>query len=154
MEGQPFPRHCRAHHRPQWRTACVHIHKRQRRNGDDVMNHFLRRVGYNGRLFFCFQKIEKFIKKWYNKRIKCLRRHPVGIRTFFHKIKMGFVRAGESSIPYVNEAKRYGNYGEDEFTYMLRRELPSCKIKRNIIISKFNIFITIFFKLYKLRKWY
>lgn len=59
----------------------------------------------------------------------------MGIRAFFHKIKMGFVRAGESSIPYVNEAKRYGNYGEDEFTYMLRRELPSCKIKRNIVIS-------------------
>lgn len=48
---------------------------------------------------------------------------------------MGFVRAGESSIPYVNEAKRYGNYGEDEFTYRLRRELPSCKIKRNVVIS-------------------
>ena len=59
----------------------------------------------------------------------------MGIRAFFHKIKMGFVRAGESSIPYVSEAKRYGNYGEDEFTYMLRRELPSCKIKRNVVIS-------------------
>ena len=59
----------------------------------------------------------------------------MGIRSFFHKIKMGFVRAGESSIPYVNEAKRYGNYGEDEFTYRLRRELPSCKIKRNVVIS-------------------
>lgn len=59
----------------------------------------------------------------------------MGIRAFFHKIKMGFVRAGESSIPYVNEAKRYGNYGEDEFTYMLRRELPSCKIKRNVVTS-------------------
>ena len=30
------------------------------------MNSFFRRVGYNGRLFFCFQTIEKFIKKWYN----------------------------------------------------------------------------------------
>ena len=59
----------------------------------------------------------------------------MGIRAFFHKIKMGFVRVGESSIPYVNEAKRYGNYGEDEFTYMLRRKLPSCKIKRNVVIS-------------------
>lgn len=59
----------------------------------------------------------------------------MGIRAFFHKIKMGFVRAGESSIPYVDEAKRYGNYGEDKFTYMLHRELPSCKIKRNVIIS-------------------
>lgn len=59
----------------------------------------------------------------------------MGIRAFFHKIKMGFVRAGESSIPYVSEAKRYGNYGEDEFTYMLHRELPACKIKRNVVIS-------------------
>ena len=59
----------------------------------------------------------------------------MGIRAFFHKIKMGFVRAGESSIPYVDEAKRYGNYGEDEFTYRLRRELPSCKIKRNVVVS-------------------
>ena len=59
----------------------------------------------------------------------------MGIRAFFHKIKMGFVRAGVSSIPYVNEAKRYGNYGEDEFTYRLRRELPLCKIKRNVVIS-------------------
>lgn len=59
----------------------------------------------------------------------------MGIRAFFHKIKIGFVRAWESSIPYVNEAKRYGNYGEDEFTYRLRRELPLCKIKRNVIIS-------------------
>lgn len=59
----------------------------------------------------------------------------MGIRAFFYKIKMGFVRAGETSIPYVNEAKRYGNYGEDEVTYMLRRELPSCKIKRNVVIT-------------------
>ena len=59
----------------------------------------------------------------------------MGIRAFFHKIKMGFVRAGESSIPYVNEVKRYGNSGEDEFTYRLCRELTSCKIKRNVVIS-------------------
>lgn len=58
----------------------------------------------------------------------------MGIRAFFHKIKMGFVRAGESSIPYVNEVKRYGNSGENEFTYRLCRELPSCKIKRNVAI--------------------
>ena len=59
----------------------------------------------------------------------------MGIRAFFHKIKMFFIRAWEPSIPYVDEAKRYGNYGEDKFTYMLRSELPSCKIKRNVVIS-------------------
>ena len=59
----------------------------------------------------------------------------MGIRSFFHKIKMGFVRCSEPSIPYVAEAKKYGNHGEDNFTYILRRELPSCKIKRNIIVT-------------------
>lgn len=59
----------------------------------------------------------------------------MGIRTFFHKIKMGFVRYSEPSIPYVPEAKKYGNYGEDKFPHLLQHELPSCKIKRNIIIT-------------------
>lgn len=59
----------------------------------------------------------------------------MGIRAFLHKIKMGLVRIGESSIPRVNEAKRYGNNGEDEFTYMLLRELPLCKIKRNVVVT-------------------
>ena len=59
----------------------------------------------------------------------------MGIRKFFHKIKMFFVRAREYSLPDVDEAKCYGNDGEDAFTYMLRRELPSCRIKRNVIIS-------------------
>lgn len=59
----------------------------------------------------------------------------MGIWAFFHKVKMGFVRKSESSIPYEGEAKRYGNYGEDEFIYMLCRELPACRIKRNVMIS-------------------
>ena len=59
----------------------------------------------------------------------------MGIRAFFHKIKIGFIRAMEPSIPYVSEKKHYGNYGEDEFACILRRELPSCKIKRNVMVS-------------------
>lgn len=59
----------------------------------------------------------------------------MGILEFFHKIKMGFVRAFEPSIPHIDEVKRYGNYGEDEFAYQLHKKLPSCKIKRNVIIS-------------------
>ena len=58
----------------------------------------------------------------------------MGIRAFFHKIKICFVRMGESSIPYVSEAKRYGNNGEDTFVHMLRSELPACQIKRNVIV--------------------
>lgn len=59
----------------------------------------------------------------------------MGIRAFFHKIRMGFVRKRESSIPYVTGAKRYGDFGEDSFTYMLCRELPACQIKRNVVVS-------------------
>ena len=58
----------------------------------------------------------------------------MGIRKFFHKIKMFFVRAREYSLPDVDETKCYGNDGEDEFVDMLSRELPFCRIKRNIII--------------------
>lgn len=57
------------------------------------------------------------------------------IRSFFHKIKMGFVRMNETSLPYVSSTKRYGNYGEDEFVSSLRYYLPDCKIKRNVIIN-------------------
>lgn len=57
------------------------------------------------------------------------------IRTFFHRIKMRFTRAREvSNVPYIDAKKHYGNSGENRFTYTLYRELPSCKIKRNVII--------------------
>ena len=53
-EEHPIPRHCGAHHRSQRRTACVYLHKRQRGDGDDVMNACKLRAGYKGRLFFCY----------------------------------------------------------------------------------------------------
>ncbi len=59
----------------------------------------------------------------------------MGLRSFFHKIKMGFTRMGESSIPYTSEAKKYGNWGENEFAYAIQSRLPNCKIKKNIIIQ-------------------
>jgi len=45
------------------------------------------------------------------------------------------MRSKGPSIPYVNEVKRYGDDGEDRFIDMLCRDLPSCKIKRNIVIE-------------------
>ena len=42
---------------------------------------------------------------------------------------------GESSIPYTSAAKRYGDWGEDEFVYAVQSRLPDCKIKKNIIIQ-------------------
>ena len=59
----------------------------------------------------------------------------MGLRSFFHKIKVGFTRMGESSIPYTSEAKRYGDWGEDEFVLAIQSRLPNCKIKKNIIIQ-------------------
>lgn len=59
----------------------------------------------------------------------------MGIRAFFHKIKIGFVRRREDSIPGINSVKRYGNDGENKFINIILSELPSCKIKKNVVIS-------------------
>lgn len=59
----------------------------------------------------------------------------MGIGEFFHKIGVGFTRLGENSIPHTTQAKRYGNWGEDEFVYHIRTHLPNCQIKRNIVIQ-------------------
>ena len=58
----------------------------------------------------------------------------MGIISFFHKIRIGFTRMGEASVPYVNSAKRYGDRGEEEFIANLQNYLPECKIKQNVII--------------------
>lgn len=42
---------------------------------------------------------------------------------------------GEPSLPYTTQAKKYGDWGEDEFVYVIQSRLPDCKIKKNIIIQ-------------------
>lgn len=59
----------------------------------------------------------------------------MGLRSFFHKIKIGFTRKGEPSIPYTSEAKKYGDRGENEFVDAVRSRLPDCRIKKNIMIQ-------------------
>ena len=59
----------------------------------------------------------------------------MGLRSFFHKIKIGFTRMSEPSIPYTTDAKKYGDWGENELVYAIRSRLPDCKIKKNIIIQ-------------------
>lgn len=59
----------------------------------------------------------------------------MGILEFFHKITMYFVRDSEDFIPDMNEAQRYGNDGEDALIRILCREMPCCKIKRNVFVS-------------------
>ena len=52
----------------------------------------------------------------------------------FRKIILGFVRKSNPSIPYISDAKRYGNSKEQAFAYFLPKELPNCKIKQNVLI--------------------
>ena len=59
----------------------------------------------------------------------------MGLKTFFHKIKMTFVRLGETPIPNVSPEKRYGNNGEYSFIHKMREALPAAKIKQNVIIN-------------------
>ena len=64
----------------------------------------------------------------------------MGIRSFFYKIKIGFTRMSEPSIPYTTQAKKYGDWGEDKFVYAIQSRLPDCKIKKNIIMRHSNTF--------------
>ena len=41
---------------------------------------------------------------------------------------------GAPLIPHTTQAKKYGEWGEDEFVYAIHSLLPDCKIKWNIII--------------------
>ena len=59
----------------------------------------------------------------------------MSIKSFIHKIKMGFIRKRENSLPYVSPAKKYGNIGEFKFVNLLRHALPMCKIKQNVLID-------------------
>ena len=67
----------------------------------------------------------------------------MGIISFFHKIRIGFTRMGEASVPYVNSAKRYGDRGEEEFIANLQSYLPECKIKQNVLIMTNEGILTI-----------
>lgn len=59
----------------------------------------------------------------------------MGISDFFHKIRIGFVRKSENALSYVPEEKRYGNSGETQVVCALQSLLPSCKIKKNVLIQ-------------------
>ena len=59
----------------------------------------------------------------------------MGILSFFHKIKIGFVRMTGNTLPYVHQEKRYGNAGEDYFVSEIQTRLPDCRIKRNVIVT-------------------
>ena len=55
----------------------------------------------------------------------------MGIGSFFHKLKIFFLRLISPPIPYVSEMKLYGNQGEDKFASLLKLKLQNCKITQN-----------------------
>lgn len=59
----------------------------------------------------------------------------MGIKSFFHKIKIGLTRFGGTSIPDISSTKIYGDNGEEFFIDKLERALPLAEIKRNIVIN-------------------
>lgn len=59
----------------------------------------------------------------------------MSVLSFFHKVKMYFIRCNEASIPYSTSAENYGARGEEELGYLLSSYLPDCRIKRNVIIE-------------------
>lgn len=59
----------------------------------------------------------------------------MGVLRIFHKIKIFFQRLKGTRIPAASPTKRYGDYGEDQLVSELTSALPSCRVKRNIIIS-------------------
>ena len=59
----------------------------------------------------------------------------MGVVRIFHKIKIFFQRLKGTRIPVASPTKRYGDYGEDQLVSELTSALPSCRVKRNIIIS-------------------
>ena len=59
----------------------------------------------------------------------------MGLRSFFHKIKIGFARMNEHSIPYTSAAKKYGDGGEESLVLALQSRLQDSKIKKNIIVQ-------------------
>ena len=110
MEGQPFPLHRRTHHRSQRRTACVHLYKRQQRDGDDVRNSFLQRVGCNGLLFFAMKRLKNFESILSLQEIFILRKYaPFKASTFrgaYHTV-LGFLQFNVCYYRgYANTKKR------------------------------------------------
>ncbi len=57
------------------------------------------------------------------------------LRNLLCKIKIGFKRIFQPSLPVTTEAKHYGNTGENDVARLLKRYLPTCKIKQNVMIQ-------------------
>lgn len=59
----------------------------------------------------------------------------MGLFSLINKIRIGFIRSKENSIPCESSIKKYGNFGEDKFVRDIQQVLPDCQIKRNVLVS-------------------
>lgn len=59
----------------------------------------------------------------------------MGIKNFFHKIRVIFDRSREQPIPWTSPEKKYGNRGETKFSNEIEALLPDCRIKKNVLIQ-------------------
>ena len=75
----------------------------------------------------------------------------MGLFSLINKIRIGFIRSKENSIPCESSIKKYGNFGEDKFVRDIQQVLPDCQIKRNVLVSSSDgNLITITIRNYKL----
>lgn len=56
--------------------------------------------------------------------------------SIFHKLKVGLERffTGDC-LPTATEAKRYGNEAEFRLSDFLKKRIPDCMLKRNVVVS-------------------
>ena len=57
------------------------------------------------------------------------------LKKLFKTIKNGITRFFYKPLPFVSEEKVFGNFGEDNFVYLLSKHLSSCEIKRNVLVN-------------------
>lgn len=59
----------------------------------------------------------------------------MGLRGFFHKIKIALTRMCAPSIPHCSEAEQYGEQGELALAKEIQARLPACRIKKNVLVQ-------------------
>ena len=59
----------------------------------------------------------------------------MSLRRLFHKIKIGFIRMRANTLPPVSSTEIYGINGENQFVRLMKKALPTCRIKQNIVID-------------------
>ena len=57
------------------------------------------------------------------------------LKEFLHAAGVGFARLLGKGMPRTTAVKQYGSAGEDSLVQALRRELPGCRVKQNVLVQ-------------------